>query len=112
MSKFGNRKIETEDGKFDSAKEYKRWCELKLMDRSNIIHDLRRQVAFILIPSQRDQESGKVIEREVRYIADFVYTFDGKTVVEDVKSEATKTPEYIIKRKLMLQKFGIRVSEV
>ena len=112
MNKFGNRKIETEDGKFDSAKEYKRWCELKLMEKNNIIRDLRRQVAFTLIPSQKDKESGKVVEREVKYIADFVYTFDCKTIVEDVKSKATKTPEYIIKRKLMLERFGIRITEV
>ena len=73
------------------------------------ITDLRRQVPFTLIPSQKGAD-GKVIEYPVKYIADFVYTENGKTVVEDVKGY--KTPEYIIKRKLMLQVHGIRIKEV
>jgi hypothetical protein len=37
----------------------------------------------------------------------------GKIVVEDVKSEATKKKEsYIIKRKLMLSVYGIKISEI
>lgn len=112
MSKYGNKIIVTEDGYFDSRKEYMRWCELKLLNKAGAIHNLSRQVPFVLIPVQKDKDSGKLIEREVRYIADFVYEMDGKTVVEDVKSRATKTPEYIIKRKLMLERFGIRIEEV
>lgn len=110
MTKFGNKIIETEDGKFDSKREWKRWCELKLLQRGNIISDLKRQVPFVLIPSQKDANTGKVIEREVKYVADFVYTMDGKTVVEDTKG--MRTPEYIIKRKLMLKEHGIRIEEV
>lgn len=48
----------------------------------------------------------------MRYIADFVY-FDKKaqrTVVEDTKG--FKTKDYIIKRKLMLERYGIRIREV
>ena len=37
----------------------------------------------------------------------------GKIVVEDVKSPRTrKNPEYIIKRKLMLERYGITIREV
>ena len=70
---------------------------------------MSRQVKFVLIPSQRD-ENGKVIERECSYKADFKYEEDGKTVVEDVKGFRTK--EYIIKRKLLLYQYGIRIREV
>ena len=43
--------------------------------------------------------------------ADFVYTdADGRTVVEDVKGFRTK--EYLIRRKLMLFRYGIRIQEV
>lgn len=110
--KYGNRKVKTEDGTFDSVKEFRRWQELKLMQRAGEIYELQRQVPFVLIPSQR--ENGKVVEREVRYIADFTYRDRGtnRLVVEDTKSEATKTPEYIIKRKLMLYRLGIRIQEV
>ena len=50
----------------------------------------------------------------VSYTADFRYTDkEGKVVVEDVKSPRTrKNPEYIIKRKLMLERYGITIREV
>ena len=58
-------------------------------------------------------EKGKVIEKPVTYFADFVYTDEhGNTVVEDAKSPATRTPAYVIKRKLMLSIDGIRIREV
>lgn len=106
MSKYHSRKITTPEGTFDSKREYERWCELKLLQRAGKICDLRRQVRFNLVPLQR----GKPTERPVDYIADFVYLEDGKTVVEDVKG--VKTPEYIIKRKLMRYLRGITIREV
>ena len=112
LSKYGNRKTTLDGFSFDSAKEAKRYCELRLLERAGKISDLRRQVTFWLIPAQ--YRGGKLIERPVRYVADFVYVDNktGKTVVEDVKSKATKTPEYIIKRKLLLQNYDIQISEV
>ena len=114
-NKYHARKWELDGLTFDSHKEARRWQELRFLSRAGIIKDVRRQVEFELIPAQKD-ESGKVIERAVKYVADFVYkeTRDGKEyfVVEDVKSEATKTREYIIKRKLMLYMCGIRIKEV
>ena len=109
MAKYGNRKIETPEGTFDSLKEYRRWQELKLLQRAGEINNLFRQTPFGLIPAQR--VGGKVVERAVRYIADFTYwTKDGEFVVEDAKGVRTK--EYIIKRKLMLKEHGIQVKEV
>lgn len=109
--KYHNKPVKTEEGKFDSQREYRRWCELKLMERAGEIKDLRRQVPYTLIPAQRDPETGKIIERECKYWADFVYeTKDGAVVVEDAKGEPTK--DYIVKRKLMLQVHGIRIQEV
>lgn len=75
-----------------------------------------------LIPAQyedtvREWQKGrkckpKCLERAVKYKADFVYidTETGAIVVEDTKGMRTK--EYIIKRKLMLFRHGIRVKEV
>lgn len=108
MAKYGNRKIIRDGIEFDSIKECQRYCELKLMQRAGVISDLQMQVSFELIPSQRID--GKVVERAVNYIADFVYQQDGQTVVEDTKGY--KTPEYIIKRKLMLYIHNIRIKEV
>ena len=45
------------------------------------------------------------------YIIDNPYPHP-KTVVEDVKSPVTKTDKYIIKRKLLLKLYGIRIREV
>ena len=96
---------------FDSNKEGARYEELKLLQRAGEISDLRLQVPFELVPNQK--RNGKVIERAVKYIADFVYMDkDGETVVEDVKSPATKTAVYTLKRKLMLWEFGIQIKEV
>ena len=110
-NKYGAKKCQLDNITFDSIAEARRWQELRYLTRAGIIKDVRRQVPFVLIPAQKD-ETGRVIERAVVYRADFVYTEDGKMVVEDVKSEATKTREYIIKRKLMLYMCGIRIKEV
>ena len=98
--------------RFDSKKEAERYLVLKDLEKQGEIKNLRLQVPFVLIPSQKD-ENGKTIERPCKYIADFVYTDkDGHKVVEDVKSRATSTPEYRIKRKLMLERYKIRIREV
>lgn len=108
-TKYNNKKITVNGQVFDSKKEANRYKELRLMEKAGVIKNLSRQVKFVLIPSQRD-ESGKVVERECSYKADFVYEEDGKTVVEDVKG--FRTTEYIIKRKLMMWRYGIRIREV
>lgn len=109
--KFNNKKVTIPGLTFDSRKEYNRYCELLLLERGGYISDLKLQVKYVVIPAQKD-ESGKVLERECSYVADFVY-FDKKTqrtVVEDTKG--FKTKDYIIKRKLMLERYGIRIREV
>lgn len=106
--KYRSVKVSTPDGVFDSKAELGRWHDLQILQSAGVIHDLRRQVKYELIPVQKI--GGKVVERAVSYIADFVYKDeDGKMVVEDVKG--VRTPEYIIKRKLMLWFHGIRIKE-
>ena len=109
-TKYNNKKITVNGHVFDSKKEANRYEELRLLEKAGAIKDLRTQVKFKLIPAQRDEATGKVVERECSYKADFVYEEDGKTVVEDVKGFRTK--EYVIKRKLMLWRYGIRIKEV
>lgn len=101
--KYHNTKVRAGDEVFDSRHEYNRWCELRLLERAGQITDLKRQVRFELVPKQEG-------ERPVYYVADFVYIRDGQKVVEDAKG--FKTPDYIIKRKLMLYVHQIRVNEV
>lgn len=108
-TKYNNKKVTVNGQVFDSKKEANRYQELLLLEKAGVIKNLSRQVKFVLIPSQRD-ENGKVIERECSYKADFKYEEDGKAVVEDVKGFRTK--EYIIKRKLLLWQYGIRIREI
>ena len=125
-TKYNATKVTVDGHTFDSKHEANRYLELKLLERAGEISDLRLQVEYELIPNQYDIEEryGKngrrlkpkevLLERKCCYVADFVYTDNrtGETVVEDTKSEATRTPEYIIKRKLVLAKYGIRIREV
>ena len=119
-------KTTTSDGVVhDSKKEADRWCELKLFERAGKISDLKRQVPYELIPAQyetvprysktgaRLKDGQRCAEKGVVYICDFEYIENGKRVVEDVKSPATRKKEsYIIKRKLMRFFYGIAVREV
>ena len=105
--KYHAERVKVEGEVFDSKREFNRWCELKLLERAGAISDLKRQVKFVLIPTQKID--GTVVEREVSYKADFVYTETGKTVVEDSKGYRTK--EYILKRKLLLYTHGIQLKE-
>lgn len=103
-NKYGAKKT----GGHASEKEHERANQLKLMQRAGVISNLREQVKFVLIPTQRDSQ-GNLLERECSYYADFVYERDGVTVVEDTKG--FRTPEYRLKRKLMLLVHGIRIKE-
>ena len=104
-NKYGAKK----SGGYDSKKEHRRANELKLMQRAGLISNLREQVKYVLIPTQRAPD-GRLLEKECSYYADFVYTKDGVTVVEDTKG--MRTPEYKIKRKLMLRVHGIKITEL
>lgn len=108
-SKKPNKYHAEKSGGYDSKKEHKRANELKLMQRAGLIANLREQVKYVLIPTQRDS-AGNLMERECSYYADFVYDVDGKTVVEDTKG--VRTPEYRLKRKLMLYVHGISIVEI
>ncbi len=111
MNKYGAQKTTFQGREFDSKKEAERFAQLRYMQMGKQISGLECQVKFELIPNQKD-ENGKVIERAVNYIADFVYIDNktGKIIVEDAKGMRTK--EYILKRKMMLYLCGIRIREV
>lgn len=127
--KYRNRKTVVDGITFDSKKEAKRYQELRILEKAGEITDLRRQVKFVLIPEQREFNGrelytkgpkkgrfkpGKLIERKVEYIADFVYIEDGQTVVEDVKGyrDGGSYKVFVLKRKLMLRVYGIQVKEI
>lgn len=99
-SKYNSEKTTVQGIEFDSKSEAQRYCELKLLEKANIIKDLQLQVPFELQPTFRKRG---VTYRAINYIADFVYVEDGVTVVEDRKG--FKTSEYLMKKKMFEYKY-------
>ena len=97
---------------FDSEREARRFGELRMLLRCGQIQDLRLQANFTLQEGYTTADGERV--RPIVYRADFTYrerTGDGWCpVVEDVKGVRTK--EYNMKRKMMLEKFGVKIREV
>lgn len=97
--------------RFDSKKEARRYDELLAMLKAGKIRDLRLQVEFTLQAAYTTHDGQRI--RAIRYKADFAYyTADGEYIVEDVKSRATQTPQYSMKKKLMAGELGIQIREV
>lgn len=103
MSKYGNRKTEVDGIVFDSKKEAARYQELLLLQRAGEIERLERQ------PKYEFEHNGVKIGS---YRPDFVY-LDKRNgwVVEDVKSPASKTTAYRLRKKMMYAFHGLKVLE-
>lgn len=102
MSKYHAQKEAVDGITFASKKEAKRYRELKLLERANVITDLKLQVPFPLIHKSK-------YGREIKYVADFVYTEDGKMVVEDTKG--FRTDVYRLKARMMQELYSITIKE-
>ncbi|MDH1336807.1 DUF1064 domain-containing protein [Comamonas thiooxydans] len=109
-AKYGNKKTVTPDGvKFDSRAEARRWGHLCMQLRAGEISELRRQVAYELVPAVKYSDASRV-KKAIRYVADFVYVEKGVEVIEDVKG--VLTPEFKLKRHLMKALLGLEVRLV
>ena len=108
--KYNNQPTERNGIKFDSRKEAKRYEELMFLRQAGEIDNLKLQPQFTLQESYMTPEGERI--RAIRYVADFSYTQGSQMVVEDVKSKATATAQYKMKKKLMQERFGISVKEV
>lgn len=108
--KFGNVPVVVDGIRFDSMKEAARWGELRLLEKTGVISNLKRQVKIQL--EGRDgpimTDSGKSVRT---YVADFQYfdTRHGGWVIEDSKGFATK--EFKIKKAILAaQGLEVKVS--
>lgn len=108
-----------EEHVFDSQKEARRYDELLTLLRAGKIRELKLQPQYTLQESYITAEGNRV--RAIRYVADFAYKrvvwgVEGaapyEDVVEDVKSKATETRVYKVKKKLMQERFDISVKEI
>jgi len=77
---------------FDSKKEAGRYVDLSNLQKAGYITNLRLQPEFPLMVN--GTKIGK-------YVADFSYLRNGVRVIEDVKSKATMTPVYRLKKKIL-----------
>jgi len=119
-SKYHNQRTNRGNLTFDSKKEAQRFGELQILLIAGAIRNLKLQCDFTLQEAYTTPEGERV--RAIRYKADFCYErateldaeglMHWEPVVEDVKSSATRTKDYIIKRKLMQEKHGISITEV
>ena len=123
INKYKAKKINADGETFDSKREYQRYLFLIHLVDTGKIKNLCRQVEYVLIPIQREPDiitktgkhkPGRVIERKCSYIADFQYEMNGQTIVEDVKGYrgGGAYAVFTIKRKLILERYGIHVLEV
>lgn len=119
--KYHNEPCQTNGIKFDSRKEAARYGELLALQRAGKIRRLKLQAQYTLQESYIDAETGDRV-RSIRYVADFAYERPTEAdcsgvvhwlpVVEDVKSKATKTAQYELKKKLLRERFGLAIVEI
>ena len=135
-SKYRNTKTTVNGITFDSQKEARRYEVLLKAQRQGYIYDLKLQHEFTLQEAYTTCTGQRI--RAIRYKADFTYylsdgyyslPIEGEAhkviawyrerqkagvnpmVVEDVKSRATKTKDYELKKKLMAER-GYIILEV
>ena len=106
-NKYGAKKTQVGEIKFDSKKEANRWMELQLLERGGEISDLRRQVKVELIGQYRPlfTRTG----RKMKLTFDFAYIDGGVQVYEDAKGYPTRDYEV---RVAVARAMGLEVREV
>lgn len=122
-----NAKPTTVDGiRFHSAKEARRYQELKLLEKARAIIGLRLQPRYMLCAlvlegaDCRNVNAGSVSQRRHPvgdYVSDFEYREPinvlghtvWRTVVEDTKG--VKTDVYKLKKRLFEAQYGIQIRE-
>lgn len=103
VNKYRNIRKVVNGLSFDSVKEARHYQDLVTWQQSGQITELQRQVPFAV------EINGHHIGF---YYADFSFKKDGKLVVEDVKSRATKTDLYKWKKKCVEALHGVEIIEI
>lgn len=102
-NKFHAQKTVIDGVVYDSKKESRRAVELQHLERAGKIKNLERQKRFILQEGFVNNQGQKI--RPISYLADYYYEENGQKIVEDVKSPATRTQVYMLKKKLFQFKY-------
>lgn len=115
-SKYSAIKTRVDGITFDSRKEARRYQELLCLAKAGEICQLQLQPKFDL--GVVNQFSGDVVKVGT-YTADFDYircapklASGWKRIIEDVKSPATRTTVYRLKKRMVEAIYGITITEV
>jgi len=115
QNKYGAKPYTVDGIRFASTKEAARFLELRLMEKAGAIADLEVQPVFPLhvLEVWRSQMPIR-ITTVGKYTADFRYTdlTTGEIVVEDTKSDPTKTTAYRLRKRLAECIHGMTVTEL
>lgn len=111
-SKYGAKKHTVDGVTFDSIAEANRFCVLRLMEKQGEIEKLERQPEFMITLNGKQlvYPNG----RKARMRLDFRY-FDKRRncdVIEDVKSRATRTEAYALRKLIVEALYDVRIEEV
>lgn len=104
-NKYGAQKTELDGLVFDSKKESREWARLSALQHAGKIRDLERQKRFVLQDGFVNNKGERV--RPIYYVSDFSFydVEQGLLVVMDTKSKATRTPVYLLKKKMFEYRF-------
>lgn len=118
--KYGNKRVEIDGIKFDSAFEGKVYLRLKSLQERGRISGLELQPSWVIIPKiterftkhlkTKDKECERVVQSASHYVADFAFDYNGQRIVADAKG--LPTPVYKLKKRLMRYVHGIDVIEI
>ena len=114
-NKYGAVAVYVDGVRFDSRKEAARYLELVLLAKAGRILSLELHPAFPLHIMELWRTGAPIRLTTVgRYTADFQYCDreTGEIVIEDVKSDPTRTEAYALRRRLAECIHGIHVREV
>jgi hypothetical protein len=89
--------------RFASKKEGNRYTELKMMERGNLISDLKLQQPIKCVVNGI---------QVCKYVSDFSYYDREKNAIIFEDAKGYKTPIYNLKKKLVLACTGIVITEV
>jgi hypothetical protein len=107
-SKYRSVKTEVDGIVFHSAKESRRYAELKLLEKAGDIRALCLQQIWPLWVHTGLSEAPPVAIGS--YVSDFSYETDKGDIIEDVKG--FKTPLYRWKKKHFEAQYGLEIHEI
>lgn len=112
MNKYHAKSVTINGIHFASMKEGRRYNDLRILERAGKIENLEVHPAFRIVIDGRQVTFPN--GRKAVYTADFSY-FDLEKkcrVIEDVKSPASRTEAYVLRKCIVEHIYGITITEI